>query len=79
METVTMLEIRRNAKQMVERLEQGESFRLTYRNRTVGELHPAVKSGGGSADDPIYSLCDEAEDFGGSLSARSADALIYGR
>ncbi|MFM7374259.1 MAG: hypothetical protein ACKO39_03790, partial [Chthoniobacterales bacterium] len=40
METISMLEIRRNAKGLVERLGRGESFRITYRNRTVGELFP---------------------------------------
>ena len=73
-----MLEIRRNAKRLVERLEQGESFRLTYRNRAVGEVHPAARSGGVTPDDPIYAVFDEAEDLGGGLSTESADALIYG-
>ena len=73
-----MLEIRRNAKQLVERLEQGESFRITYRNRTVGELYPAAKEGGVSSGDPIYSIAEQAEDLGGGLDARGADALIYG-
>ena len=74
-----MLEIRKNAKRLVERLEQGDSFRITYRNRTVGEIHPAWSKRGISSDDPIYSVAEEAEDLGGNLDARTADRLIYGR
>jgi hypothetical protein len=31
-----------------------------------------------STDDPVYRLAECAEDLGGSLDARAADALLYG-
>lgn len=79
METVSMLEIRRNAKGLVERLGRGESFRITYRNRTVGELFPPKVRYEISADDPVYRIAEAAEDLGGGLDPREADSIIYGR
>ncbi len=72
-----MLEIRRNAKGLVERLGRGECFRITYRNRTVGELFPPRMKKGIGAGDPAYRVAESAEDLGGGLDARQADELIY--
>ena len=79
METISMLEIRRNAKGLVERLGRGESFSITYRNRTVGELFPPKsKSGRIRTDDPVYRIAEMAEDLGGDLDSREADRIVYG-
>lgn len=67
-----MLEMRRNAKGVVERLRRGESFRVTYRNRTVGELTPPETRYEISADDPVYRIAEAAEDLGGGLDPREA-------
>ncbi len=79
MEAISMLDIGRNAERLVERLGQGESFRLTYRSRTVGVLRPTLSAEGLASDDPIYSAADSAEPLGGDLDPRAADMLIYGR
>lgn len=75
-----MLEIRRNAKALVERLGRGESFRITYRRRTVGELFPPkAKSDKIRPDDPVYRVAEAAEDLGGNMDSRKADSIVYGR
>ena len=43
MQKISMLEIRRNARGLVERLRRGESFTITYRNQPVGELRPVAE------------------------------------
>jgi antitoxin (DNA-binding transcriptional repressor) of toxin-antitoxin stability system len=77
METISMLEIRRNAKGLVRRLAHGECFRITYRNHPVGELFPPTSKQGVTSKDPVYCLAETAEDLGGGLDARKADELIY--
>lgn len=79
METISMLEIRRNAKALVERLGRGESFRITYRNRTVGELFPPKVSYEITPDDPVYRIAEMAEDLGGGMDSREIDRIVYGR
>lgn len=77
MTTISMLEVRQNTKSVVGRLLRGESFGITYRNRLVGQLLPAVTAKTFSSDDPAYRLAEHAEDLGGGLDARRADELIY--
>jgi antitoxin (DNA-binding transcriptional repressor) of toxin-antitoxin stability system len=77
METISMLDVRKNAKSLVGRLLRGESFRITYRNLPVGELFPTASRRSISSDDPVYRLAEHAEDLGGGLDARAADELIY--
>ncbi|MFZ4774867.1 MAG: hypothetical protein ACOYM3_05875 [Terrimicrobiaceae bacterium] len=77
METISLLDVRRNAKILVGRLIRGESFRITYRNRLVGELFPLRKNQPIEISDPVYAVSEHAEDLGGTLDARAADALIY--
>lgn len=74
-----MLDVRKNTKSLVGRLLRGESFRVTYRNRPVGELFPTARGKSISSDDPVYRLAEHAEDLGGRLDARAADAMIYRR
>lgn len=79
MKSISMLEIRRDARGLVQKLARGECLTLTYRNRAIGELRPIAQPVERSADDPVYRLAERAEDLGGSLDARAADALLYGR
>lgn len=79
MKTISMLEVRENTKALVESLARGEAFTLTYRNRPIGELRPIKSAESYGADDPVYGLTDYAEDLGGGLSARDADAALYGQ
>ncbi len=78
MEKISMLEIRRNARSVIERLHRGESFTITYRNRAVGELRPIEGDAADVAEDAVYDVAELAEDLGGGLDARKADELIYG-
>lgn len=79
METITMLDVRQRSREIVDRLNRGEAFRLTYRNRLVAELRPVVSQPEESADDAIYGLSDHAEELGGELTASEADRLLYDR
>ena len=79
MKTITMLEVRRNTKALVDSLARGEAFTLTYRNRPIGELRPIPTAEPCDTDDPAYDLADLAEDLGGGLSTLEADTAIYGR
>ncbi len=78
MQNISMLEIRRNARGLVERLRRGESFTVTYRSQPVGELRPVSDDSAVREDDPVYRLADRAEDLGESLDALQADTLLYG-
>ena len=73
MQSISLIEIRRDAKGLVERLAQGECFRITYRNKTVGELFPPARMPGVSPDDVAYRVAECAEDLGGGLDERAAD------
>jgi antitoxin (DNA-binding transcriptional repressor) of toxin-antitoxin stability system len=77
METISMLEIRRDTRRLIERLRRGESFTVTYRKRPVGELRPVADTPAIREDDPVYRLAGHAEDLGESLDARQADSLLY--
>lgn len=74
-----MLDIRRSAKGLVERLGRGESFRITYGNRAVGELFPPKVSCEIRADDPVYRIAEMPEDLGGGMDSRGIDRIVYGR
>lgn len=77
MQTITMLEIRRDTRGLLRKLARGECFTVTYRNRPVGELRPIPQRSDPSPDDPAYQLGKQAEDLGGGLDARTADRLLY--
>jgi antitoxin (DNA-binding transcriptional repressor) of toxin-antitoxin stability system len=77
MKTITMLEVRRSPRMLVEQLSRGETFELTYRNRVVARIQPVLNEPRGGDKDPAYSLADGAEDLGAGLSAREADEILY--
>jgi prevent-host-death family protein len=77
MKTVSMLELRQRADQIIGRVRRGERFLLTYRGKPVAKLEP-VQDTAIAADDPFYRLADLAADKGKSLTNREMDELIYG-
>lgn len=78
MQKISMLELRRNTRGLVERLQRGESFTITYRNQPIGELRPVRGVSELREDDPVYRVADRAEDLGESMDASQADTLLYG-
>lgn len=78
MNTVSMLELRRDAGHIVHRIQAGERLVLTYRGKPVARLEP-VADAATDADDPFYTLDRLADSEGEALSNREIDAILYGR
>lgn len=78
MKTITMLEVRRSPRHLVEQLARGETFELTYRNKLVARIQPVLRESSGRGRDPVYALADGAEDLGPGLTTEEADKALYG-
>lgn len=76
MKTVSMLEFRNNALEIVKGVKRGQSVLLTYRGEPVARLEPPESSP--QADDPFYALADLADGRGVNLTNREIDETIYG-
>ncbi|MEW6751583.1 MAG: type II toxin-antitoxin system Phd/YefM family antitoxin [Candidatus Latescibacterota bacterium] len=76
MKTISMLEFRRNALQIVRAVQQGQRMLLTYRGRPVARLQPPEHPS--ASDDPFHDLALLADDRGESLSNRQIDEAVYG-
>ena len=77
METVSMLEFRRDAEAIIRKAQQGKRMVLTYRGKPVMRLEPIVAEEV-SEDDPFYTLDELAVAAGKSLSNKQMDKIIYG-
>jgi prevent-host-death family protein len=78
METVSLVDFRKNAAKILGRLRQGHSLVLTSRGHPVARLEP-VPVEKAREDDPLYRLFEVAADEGGGvLSNAEMDRLIYG-
>jgi len=75
--TVSMLELRAHAKQIVGQVRSGQSLVLTYRERPALRLEP-ILSHAAEADDPFYRLAELSKRRGPSLTNRQIDAIVYG-
>lgn len=73
-----MVELRRDAEGVLQRVGRGERLVLTHRGRPVARLEPIAESVP-TADDPLYRLTDTSVDRGESLSNEEIDAIVYGR
>ncbi len=78
MATVSMVELRRDAEGILQRVGRGERLVLTYRGQPAARLEPFTESDT-AADDPIYRLADLSVDQGGSLTNEEMDAIVYGQ
>ena len=76
MKTVTMLDLRRHAKQIIDRAQHGERMLLLYRGHPAMVLEP-YREETLIKDDPLFLLAEKAED-GESLSNSEMDELLYG-
>jgi prevent-host-death family protein len=76
--TVTMLDLRRRAEEIVEQVRRGESLVLTYRGRPAVRLEPIRPANTIGEDDPFYRLASLADRRHGGLSNREIDDIVYG-
>jgi prevent-host-death family protein len=80
MGTVTMLELRRHAQQIIDRVRRGERLTLTYRGAAVARLEPVEAAA--AVDDAFYGLADLAACSGpaaGNLTNEQIDQAVYGQ
>jgi prevent-host-death family protein len=76
MKTISMLEFRRDAEQIIRQIQAGERLVLTYRGKPVARLEPILEIAV-DVDDPFYTLDQLADAEGKSLSNREMDEIIY--
>jgi prevent-host-death family protein len=76
METVSILEFRRDAEAVIRKVRQGKRLILTYRGKPVMRLEPLSDPELGS-DDPFYSLAQLAAPHGTPLSNEQIDQIVY--
>jgi prevent-host-death family protein len=77
MQSVTMLDFRKRADQVLKMVRKGQRFVLTYRGKPVARLEPLEPTEIG--DDPIYDLDELASHRAKPLSNREMDSVIYGK
>ncbi len=79
MTTVTMLEFRKNAEQILRRVSKGERFVLSHRGRAAARLEPLdqIKA---QKDDPFLTIGARAiPSPKGKTCHSQIDRLLYGR
>lgn len=76
MKSVSMLEFRQHARDIVERVRSGQSIVLTYRGKPMARIEPLEPSVSG--EDPFYALADLADEDGLSLTNDDIDEALYG-
>ena len=70
-----MVELRRDAEGILQRVGRGERLVLTYRGQPAARLEPIAVSNTPS-DDPIYRLAELSVDQGGSLSNKATESRL---
>ena len=78
MKTISMLEFRQAAEQIIDQVRKGQRLILTYRGKPVARIEP-VQSEGTDESDPFYSLTSLADAKGKSMTNRQMDEAVYGR
>jgi len=76
MKTITMLDLRQHAKQIVDRAQNGERMLLLYRGSPAMVLEP-YREEKEQGDDPVFSLSSVSGN-GESLSNKEIDEVLYG-
>ena len=74
---ISILEFRKNARQIIRSAVNGQRMTMTYRGKPVFRIEP-IEEKKSSAGDPFYRLAEMAEPVGKSLSNDQMDAIIYG-
>ena len=78
MKTVTMLEFRKNAENILRRVKKGERFLLSHRGQAAARLEP-VTSVGNLENDPFLTIGTRATPSPkGKTQHTDIDRIIYG-
>ena len=77
MKTVSMLDFRNRAEEIIAQVRDGQELVLTYRGKPVLRLQP-LHEDEIAEDDPFYALDQHADAKGRSLTNRQMDETIYG-
>lgn len=77
MKTVSMLDFRKQAENVLRSVAKGETFVLTYRGKPIARLEP-IGDKAISADDPIYGLAELASESAEPLTNSEIDRIVYG-
>lgn len=77
MKTISMLEFRKKAEAVLNRVRAGQPYILTYRGKPVARLEP-IADGEIPDDDPFYMLPQHAVEGTESLSNDEIDRIVYG-
>jgi len=83
MDTVSMVDFRRDAEAIIRKAQQGKRMILTYRGKPVMRLEP-IPAKKPAKDDPFYTLGQMADSAGPdstgqSLTNDQMDKIIYGQ
>ncbi len=76
-QTVTMVEFRLRAAEILGAVRRGRRMVLTYRGRPVIRLEP-ISDEAPAQEDPFYRLADLAAPKGTSLTNQQIDETVYG-
>ena len=77
MKTITMLDLRKDAKRIVQRVKKGERLVLSYRGENSILLEPYRDTRSDTAEDLLFKLPDMAES-GENMSNSEMDEAVYG-
>lgn len=75
-QTVTMVEFRRRAAEILVAVRRGRRMVLTYRGRPVIRLEP-ISEEAPQEEDPFYKLADLAAPKGETLTNEEIDEAVY--
>jgi prevent-host-death family protein len=76
--TVSMLELRQHAGEIVARVRRGENLVLTYRGRPALRLVPVVRDAPAEGDG-FYRLAELADRHASPLTNDQIDDIVYGK
>lgn len=76
METVSVLEFRRDAEAIIRKVRRGKRLVMTYRGKPVLRLEP-IEASAPSPDDPFYRLARLATADGRALTNEEIDQIVY--
>jgi len=76
MNTVSIVDFRQHAEQILKRVQDGERLVLTYRGKAVARMLP-MQDNQIKEDDPIYCLASKAGDDPVPVDNEAMDRLIY--
>jgi prevent-host-death family protein len=78
MKTITMLDLRQRAEEIIAQVQKGQRLILTRRGKPVARLEPFVPPSV-TGDDPFYAIDELAVEGGEPLSNRQIDEIVYGQ